>query len=445
MTAAETPGKVWARQSSVGVLKWTALTSFALAGLGAVTGVVAARLLGPAGRGELAAVQLWPLMLASLAMLGMPEALTYFSARQAAPPQRLLATAAVIVTPAVVVAAAVGWFLLPTLLRAQPDEVVRLARIYLLMCPLFALFGLPHHPLRGLGRFAAWNVVRMLAPIAWLLTLCIGWAVGWRSVQEIVVATLGASVVAGLVVLVIVRREIGLSFHPAPGMARPMLRYGMPALLTTLPQTLNLRLDQILMSSILPPRQLGLYVVAVAWSSVSQPGVNALGLVLFPRVAATDEADRSATFARGVRLAIAPTIIVTIIALLVTPVAVALLFGSAFAPAAGAAAVLLIASAILNMNFVLAEGLRGIGRPKVPLIAEVVGLVITVLALAALLHPLGIIGAAVASVLGYGTVFITLTRYASHTTGLSLAAFLRPSRGELRATLRGIRGLVHRR
>src|SRR5713101_4590346 len=58
----------------------TAGTNGLSAVLGITTGMLAARLLGPQGRGELAAIQTWPSFIATLAMLGLPEALVYYSA-----------------------------------------------------------------------------------------------------------------------------------------------------------------------------------------------------------------------------------------------------------------------------------------------------------------------------------------------------------------------------
>ena len=51
-----------------------------------LTGALAARLLGPDGRGQLAAIQMWPNFLAAIANLGLPEALVYFSARSTPAP-----------------------------------------------------------------------------------------------------------------------------------------------------------------------------------------------------------------------------------------------------------------------------------------------------------------------------------------------------------------------
>ncbi|MGE0877997.1 MAG: lipopolysaccharide biosynthesis protein [Acidimicrobiia bacterium] len=444
MTAAVTSSERAPAAPGVHAVTSTAATSLALAALSAVTGMLAARLLGPTARGEFAAIQLWPLLLASLAMLGLPEALTYFAARRTAPAGPLLTTALSLAIPVTIVAAVAGWFAMPHLLHAQSADTIRLARWYMAMCPMFALFGLPHHPLRGLGQFRSWNLIRTLAPLAWMLVLLGGWIFGWHTVRYVVVANLTITVAVGVTVLWIVHREAGLSRHGAPGTAVPMLRYGMPALLTTLPQTLNLRLDQMLMSSVLSSRALGLYVVAVAWSSMSLPAVNALGLVLFPKVAAATEVERAATFARGVRIAVAPTIAVTATAVALTPLGMRLMFGAAYADAQHTALVLLMASAVLSLNFVLGEGLRGLGRPKSALYAELSGLAITGVALLLLLDRFGIMGAAIASLAGYSAVFAMLTRSAVVATGLPPKVFFGVTRADIKATTDALRKVAHR-
>ena len=61
----------------------TAATNLAIAH-GLLHRNIAARLLGPHGRGELAAIQTTPSFFGSFAMIGMPEALVYFSAQKPA-------------------------------------------------------------------------------------------------------------------------------------------------------------------------------------------------------------------------------------------------------------------------------------------------------------------------------------------------------------------------
>ena len=66
------------RRTSDRALRSTFATNMALAGLAVITGIPVARLLGPAGEGELTAIQTWPLLLGTLAMLGLDSALVYF-------------------------------------------------------------------------------------------------------------------------------------------------------------------------------------------------------------------------------------------------------------------------------------------------------------------------------------------------------------------------------
>ena len=70
---------------SVRKVSGTFLVNIALYVLAAATGPLAARLLGPDGRGALAAIQLWPGAIATFAMLGLPDSIAYFGARE---PQR---------------------------------------------------------------------------------------------------------------------------------------------------------------------------------------------------------------------------------------------------------------------------------------------------------------------------------------------------------------------
>src|ERR1039458_5350046 len=53
-------------------VKMTLFANVATTIIAVGTGILAARLLGPVGEGKLAAIQTWPMLLGSLAMLGLP-------------------------------------------------------------------------------------------------------------------------------------------------------------------------------------------------------------------------------------------------------------------------------------------------------------------------------------------------------------------------------------
>jgi O-antigen/teichoic acid export membrane protein len=89
--------------------------------------------------------------------------------------------------------------------------------------------------------------------------------------------------------------------------------------------------------------------------------------------------------------------------LFATPLLLPLLFGADYRAAVPAALLLVVAGGFSGLNLTLSNGLRGLGHPQTSLIAEVLGLVVTALGLLVLLPPLGILGAAAASLLAYAS------------------------------------------
>jgi O-antigen/teichoic acid export membrane protein len=338
----------------------------------------------------------------------------------------------------------VGYVALPFLLPAQAPEVVWAARWYLLLLPIQALY-LPQHSFRGLSDFTTWNAVRFLATFGWLGVLIFAALSGHTSPAFIALAYLAVLTVIVLPLLGLTRRRVPGPYRPDPRQWRPMLRFGLPSVTSGIPRMLNLRLDQMLMAALLPAHTLGLYVVAVTWSNAVAPFPNALANVLFPRTAAqVVPEDRHRVFAKGIRLAVLSTLSVAAVVVVVTPWVVPLLFGAAFAAAIPAALIMVGASAIAAVNMVLEEGLRGLGRPVIVLWAELCGLAVTVVALLILLRPLGIVGAALASVCGYSAVLVTLVVASRTLTHYAPMALLRPGWAEIEQVRRESRRLVER-
>jgi O-antigen/teichoic acid export membrane protein len=411
----------------------TAATNIAIAALGVCSGILAARLLGPRGRGELAAIQSSPSLLAMLAMFGMPEAVVYYSARAPQKAGRYLGSAISIAVLSSFPFILVGYALMPLLLHAQTVDIMRAGRWYLAMVPIYALIGMLAHPLRGRGDFAIWNLLRLGPNVLWVGVLALAWACGKVFPAWVAEANLLALASLFLPYAAVAWVRIPGPFTPNLSDWPPMLRYGLPCMLTGVPQMLNLRLDQMLMAALLPPRELGLYSVAVAWSAAPAPLLSALGAVTTPAVAsASNVADGSMRLAATVRTAVAVTLLLGFTLTLCTPIAIALLFGSRFVAAVPAAMVLVPAAALLGLNLVLQEGLRGMGRPYAVLQAEFGGFIITAIVLAATLRPLGIMGAAIASFLGYTTVCVILVFKTQRISNMSLSTLLRPNMSEVR-------------
>jgi O-antigen/teichoic acid export membrane protein len=271
---------------------------------------------------------------------------------------------------------------------------------------IYALVSTPHQVLRSLGAWRAWNLFRLLPGCTWLMTLA-GIALSARGASPIVLSQLFLLGQACLAVpfLCFVLRRVHGPYRPRAGDARALMGYGIPMMLAALPNTLNLRLDQLLMATFLDARTLGYYVVAVTWSGLASPVISAIGPVLFPSLSAMPEPrERHRTLARILPRLASVIALLTLALFVATPVAVPLLYGAAYRPVVGPALVLVIGAAFSGFNVTLQAGLQGLGHPRTVLVAELAGLAVTGPLLALLLPAYGIMGASFASLLSYLTV-----------------------------------------
>jgi O-antigen/teichoic acid export membrane protein len=213
--------------------------------------------------------------------------------------------------------------------------------------------------------------------------------------------------------------------------------------MTGLPQMLNLRLDQMLLAAFLPPRELGLYVVAVAWSGAVSPLLGSIGTILLPSVASSaDHQSAVARIGEGVRMTALLAIGLCGVTAVATPFAIPMLFGTQFRVSTSAALILVPAAGILGLNFSLQEGLRGLGFPYPVLRAELLGLVVTAISLAVFLRPFGIVGAAMASLLGYLMVTISMLASARWIAGASIVSLIVPRVSEVKRSVLRIAAMV---
>ncbi|HZT97135.1 MAG TPA: polysaccharide biosynthesis C-terminal domain-containing protein [Chloroflexota bacterium] len=383
-------------------------TNLAIMVVGLLSGVTAAHLLGPTGNGELNAIRLWPGTIAFIGSGGLFEALCYFTGRHRERSGQVYTTVLVLLAPLAVIVVISGYFAMPWLLHAEPAWVIARAQVFMLYVPVYFAVFAGYSVLRGLGNINSWNVLRFVLAAGYTAIVVASILAPTNRVTFIVYVYLGFVALNALGAVWVFRNKVRGSRAFDRSLVSPLLRYGGLSVTGTTPQLLNLSLDQLAMAAFLPARQLGLYAAAVAWSSGIGPLASAFSYLILPRLAATSEADKAgAQLARTSRLATLVVVVTGALSLIVTPLAIFILFGRAFLPAVPAAFVLVTAALALNMKSFLAEGLRGLGKPGLAAVSEIVGLVVTVPCLIVLLPRWGIMGAAVASLLSYCAGLLT--------------------------------------
>jgi O-antigen/teichoic acid export membrane protein len=345
------------------------------------TSVLAARLLGANGRGELTAIWIYPILISNLALLGLPEALVYFTARQPDSAGRLLTTCiftGLSITIPVLLAA---YYLLPKLLDAQSVEIISYARFFLLYIPINAMVGFFSLSLRGKNDLGYWNLTRTLPPIMWFsLLLFTQITINKGSAGKLSILYLLLLLVSGIFAMIVVKKRISGPFRPDLTQLKPMVKYGIPALFGTLPSVLNLRLDQIVMAGYIVPEKLGLYVTAVGYSGISISITSALASMIVPDIAGTgNEKDKEEKMVRSFRLGSLIAVGMVLALAVSASWAIPLIYGDEFISVVPVSMILCLATGIAGINVVLENGMLGLGYPVYVFISEIGGLVITVL------------------------------------------------------------------
>lgn len=380
-----------------------------------VSGIAAARLLGPGDRGNLALIWTVSLTLSQLGSLGLPLAVTKEAAEREDDVRRLVSAlrrpvalqiAAVSATHAAALAALTAFTSVP----AAPVWT-SLAVVPVMLVQMFGL-GI----LQGLRRFRALNVLRTLPLALYAAVLLVLAVVGGATLLSVTVAWVASYAVAAAATVVAVRRRLPDASAAAPSSAgrpdvRAMRRFGLRSLLGWASPTETFRVDQLVVGLVLSAHSLGLYVAALAFTNFPRFIAQAVGLVAYPSVsrAETPEAKHAAVrrfLLLGASLSIA---VCGGLAALAHPL-VTIAFGPDFEAAAGPLRVLLLATALLCVRRVLADATRGAGLEAAGSRAELLSWLVLVPGFFAFADPFGLYGVAWVLVAAYALSAASLAR-----------------------------------
>lgn len=386
----------------------TSTGNLTIAFLSALGGILAARLLGPEGRGELAAAIVWASILGTVAQVGLPQALTYFTAAESAAVGAIFRAMLLLCAMQSLAILLIGWIAAQLILPKAEPNVVDAVQIYLLSIPLSTAVTYMATIAQGARRFKVFRALRVMPAVVYVLVFVFAYLFGVRESRQVLyLLLLGQLLVALWAFWFFYHRVHPIGFFEWPWVPK-LLRYGLQSYPASLSWMANARIDQFIMSALVSVESLGQYAVAVSYAGVVFPLLGAVPMVLFPHIARGSRETAGPKIMVGLGVSVLVALAAAIVLAAISRYAIPLLFGAQFNPAVLPAVILLAGTIVLGANYVLSDGLRGLGRPLIPSIGEFVGLLITILALFLLLPRLGMLGAAWASVLSYTVTFLIL-------------------------------------
>jgi len=394
---------------------------------GVVTSLMGAWALGPAGRGDLIVVLMWPGIFVLLAQFGLPMAYRFWAAKQPESISALFSNALIIALLVGFTALGAAWIVIPHLIGHRSPEVVRLAQIYALMIPMTLLTDLMRGLLEGARRFRWVAALRLIFFGAQLVTYIFLWFESELTVASAMYTVLAAAVFSLIVSFIAIWRELRPRWEPGFGELRTSLRYGLRDYPGVLTEFVNWRLDLMMLVGVASSTSVGLYSIAVRLSDITTVLASSVGDALMPEVAASKKAGEATRIVtRSLRLTLFAHLLILAPLWMAAPYILRFAYGEGFVPVTNVLRLLMVASVIWSAGAIVISGLNGLGHPGLSTISRIAAALIMVVTLTVWLPKWGIVGAALASICGYSVMFGVALFWFLRQQKISLGECLRP-------------------
>jgi O-antigen/teichoic acid export membrane protein len=337
-----------------------------------VSGPLVARILGVEGRGYLAALYVWPGMLAALGTMGIPVACSYFLNNEPGQTDRILgAVYRMAIGQAVILTAILGAFFL-WWSRGKPEEVQAAIYPTLLIIPAGLAQEYALAVLQGRQRFSAFNAMRLLPALLYAVCVVVLFLSHENRLFIVVLLWVSTFFLAGVTTTVVALRQTPIDWSIQSDLRRRIRKFGLHGHIGAIAPVDGLRLDQLAASIFLAPAALGIYIVGYAFTNLPKFISQSAGMVAYPAIAQRQgfaEKERLVwRYFWGVTFTNCAISAILIVAM---PFLVALFFGKEFLASVSIAQILLIGTTFAASRRILVEGLRGHGYPQVSSLAEV--------------------------------------------------------------------------
>lgn len=367
--------------------------------ISAVQGPLLARSLGPAERGDLAAVYVPFITFGWLVSLGMPGAATFYV--RSLTDRQIMATAMrVMYFFAVPVALLLGIFA-PAYLGDRPEATVTGLRVLLLVTTILVPVDVAEAMLRvERGAGFRYNGLRSIRPLLSMLVLVVLALAGHLTLGSAMAAFAVGTLLGATIELLVMKPPF--VFRVERSVARRQLSYGSRAMGEASAHTVVGRLDQLLLAAAGFRAELGLYAVACTLSQLSAPLSQGVGMALWPAIRRADgeSSARRLVVRAAVAVGIGSLTLAFALLVLAQPI-LRVAFGVEFEDAARFVYLLLPGEVAYDIANVLAVEMGARGRPGISTQAMMIAAGFTAVFVPFAIDRWGAEGAAVVTSIAY--------------------------------------------
>jgi len=337
----------------------TAATNLLILFINFATSILAARLLGADGRGQLALVLLYPQMVATMGLLGLDRGIAITGGQKSlnVPIASIVALVLLLTAPVILV----SYFIITN--NVSDVSLKELSILYMLYVPALYIFMFSSALFNGLGMFLEYNLSRLSFYGSYLLLIVVFWVSDIPRLNGFVYASLLSVYVVMLVSMVFqmkarkrgiieeqswvlssILKDLGVIFRKASTFIAPGILLVVMA-----------RLDQVIVSSYLELKYLGLFVVYMAFGQLLSPIANAINVNVFHLGIKNQDSDIN----QLARLTVFVYIIGSILLGLFAPVLIGMLYGESYLEHVGSARLLVLSAFLFFCSKIINEFMMG--------------------------------------------------------------------------------------
>lgn len=395
--------------------------------MGVVSGVILARWLGPHDRGILALVLLLPSTVVTIAKLGVSQANVYYINREKVSVDRVASNAVLLALVLAALSVAFVWALrdslLATVLRDVPDWALELA---LARVPLLLLDNYLYSVLQATGQFGVYNVRLLLSEALRLLLVFASMVVFDLGLLAAVAIYTFIGFVNVAWLFVTMRREIRFSLSFDLPLLRGVLAFGVRSWVQTLTAHLLLRVDIYMVAYFLTPSDTAFYALALHLTELVLEIPQAVGLVLYPKLASLPEEKIHAFTGQACRRTLVVTVPFALALAVLGPRVITLWYGQPYAPAGAPLPWAAVGVAMMAIFVIVTRDFTSRGKQRVNIAAGLLALVGNVILNLILIPAQGIVGAALATAVAYTGACVLLIAFFLAESKLPLRALVVP-------------------
>lgn len=389
-----------------GTLSLRSAYAYSLAGtvlisiMGAVSGIVCARMLGTVGRGELALLILLPSLIIRLGNLNITQAIAYL-ASPARPQPGALGSTGVLV--AVLLGVMESLLLLPFIHFVAPglkNDQHGVAVLCLALVPatysVYVLLGID----LAKQHFLRYSLYQALPSV-----LYVGFLIGSSLARRVSASSFAEALLCAWAVVVVIRLpEILQLFrgdHIRISTIRTLLAWGVKLSLPDLAGLILLRIDYPLLARWVSTADLGYYSVALAIATGQALTASPISQVCFQMTSSNSNSEDSlSSLVRQFRLFQLIFALIAGISILIAPALIRIAFGAQFVTAVDASRILIVTMSLWSCSQLLDNGMRGLGRQNLSTWSNVIALSVVIALANSAVHRFGISGMAMVICVG---------------------------------------------